>query len=170
MSKATAKTSSPARKRDSADAAAKNRPLVDDIRLLGRILGEVIHEKEGRSAFELVERVRLLSVAYRLKRDAQAGRALGFRRRNILVAFLLESLLLSLVGGMAGLALASFLQFYTVSTMNWQTFSELAFTFSMTSRVIVEGLLFSLFMGLAGGFLPAIRAARLDIVEALRSV
>ena len=59
-----------------ADAAAKNQPLVDDIRLLGRILGDVIREQEGKDAFELVERVRQLSVAYRLKRDAHAGRAL----------------------------------------------------------------------------------------------
>ncbi len=105
-------------------------------------------------------------------RTAEIGtlRALGFKRASILVAFLIESLLLSLVGGVLGLALASFLQFYTVSTMNWQTFAELAFTFSMNWRVVLEALLFSLFMGLAGGFLPAIRAARLDIVAALRSV
>ena len=51
-------------------AAEKNQPLVDDIRLLGRILGDVIREQEGKDAFELVERVRQLSVAYRLKRDA----------------------------------------------------------------------------------------------------
>lgn len=88
-------------------------------------------------------------------------RALGFQRRNILAAFLFESLLLSLLGGVLGLVLASFLQLYTVSTMNWQTFAELAFTFSMNGRVVVEALLFALFMGLAGGFLPAIRAARL---------
>ena len=60
-----------------ADAAAeKNRPLVDDIRLLGRILGDVIREQEGKEAYELVERVRQLAVAYRLKRDARAGRGL----------------------------------------------------------------------------------------------
>jgi phosphoenolpyruvate carboxylase len=58
------------------DAAAKNAPLVEDIRFLGRILGEVIREQEGKDAYELVERVRQLSVAYRLKRDARAGRAL----------------------------------------------------------------------------------------------
>ena len=57
-------------------AAEKNKPLVDDIRLLGRILGDVIREQDGRDAFELVERVRQLAVAYRLKRDARAGKAL----------------------------------------------------------------------------------------------
>lgn len=104
-------------------------------------------------------------------RTAEIGtlRALGFRRLNILTAFLVESLLLSLVGGVIGLTLASFMQFYTVSTMNWQTFAELAFRFTMTDRVVIEGLFFALFMGLAGGFLPAVRAARLDIVEALRA-
>jgi phosphoenolpyruvate carboxylase len=58
------------------NAAQKNKPLVEDIRLLGRILGDVIREQEGSDAFELVERVRQLSVAYRLKHDASAGRAL----------------------------------------------------------------------------------------------
>ena len=65
------------------DAAAKNRPLVEDIRLLGRILGDVIREQEGTAAFELIERVRQLSVAYRLKRDAQAGRALDRLLKNL---------------------------------------------------------------------------------------
>ena len=64
-------------------AAEKNRPLVDDIRLLGRILGDVIREKEGRAAFDLIERVRQLSVGYRLKRDAQAGRALDQLLKNL---------------------------------------------------------------------------------------
>ena len=67
----------------SSDAAEKNRPLVDDIRLLGRILGGVIREQEGTAAFELIERVRQLSVAYRLKRDAQAGRALDRLLKNL---------------------------------------------------------------------------------------
>jgi ABC-type antimicrobial peptide transport system permease subunit len=104
-------------------------------------------------------------------RTAEIGtlRALGFRRHSILTAFLVESLLLSLLGGVIGLVLASFMQDFTVSTMNWQTFAELAFSFTMNPSVIVQGLLFALFMGLAGGFLPAVRAARLNIVDALRS-
>jgi phosphoenolpyruvate carboxylase len=65
------------------DAAEKNRALVDDIRLLGRILGDTIREHEGRDAFELVERVRQLSVAYRLKQDASAGRVLDRLLKNL---------------------------------------------------------------------------------------
>ncbi len=65
------------------DAAAKNKPLVDDIRLLGRILGDVIREQEGVEAFELIERVRQLSVGYRLKNDASAGRVLDRLLKNL---------------------------------------------------------------------------------------
>jgi phosphoenolpyruvate carboxylase len=65
------------------DAASKNRPLVEDIRLLGRILGDTIREQEGSDAFELIERVRQLSVAYRLKRDASAGRVLDRLLKNL---------------------------------------------------------------------------------------
>ncbi len=65
------------------DAAEKNRPLVEDIRFLGRMLGDVIREQEGRPAYELVERVRQLSVAYRLKSDASAGRALDRLLKNL---------------------------------------------------------------------------------------
>ena len=73
----------PALKRQAADAAEKNRPLVEDIRLLGRILGDVIREQEGTDAFELIERVRKLSVAFRLKSDTQAGRALDKLLKNL---------------------------------------------------------------------------------------
>ena len=65
------------------DAAAKNKPLVDDIRLLGRILGDVIREQAGADAYDLIERVRQLSVAYRLKADASAGRVLDRLLKNL---------------------------------------------------------------------------------------
>jgi len=68
---------------DAGDAAAKNKPLMEDIRLLGRILGDVIREQEGKEAFELIERVRQLSVAYRLKKDASAGRVLDRLLKNL---------------------------------------------------------------------------------------
>jgi putative ABC transport system permease protein len=76
---------------------------------------------------------------------------------------------LALVGGALGLVLASTLGAITVSTMNWQTFSELAFRFTMTFEIVAKALCFVLAMGLLGGFLPALRAARLGIVEALRT-
>ncbi|MCO5124238.1 MAG: phosphoenolpyruvate carboxylase [Rhizobacter sp.] len=80
---APAPAPAPAAAPATAEVAAKNRPLVEDIRLLGRILGDVIREQEGKAGFELVERVRQLSVAYRLKSDKQAGRALDRLLKNL---------------------------------------------------------------------------------------
>lgn len=96
-------------------------------------------------------------------------RALGFTRSDILYAFLTESLLLALVGAVIGISGASFMQLVTVSTMNWQTFSELAFGFNLTLKIIAASLLFALSMGIIGGVLPAARAARMNIVDALRA-
>lgn len=96
-------------------------------------------------------------------------RALGFRRGAVLVAFLGESLLLSLVGGVVGLAAASGMQAVDISTTNFQTFSEIAFQFRLTPAIVVQTLLFALAMGLVGGFIPAWRAARLKIVDGLRA-
>jgi putative ABC transport system permease protein len=96
-------------------------------------------------------------------------RALGFRRRDILLAFLAESLLLGFIGGFVGLFFASFMQFITISTVNFQTFSELAFKFTLSPGIILEAMLFALIMGLIGGMLPALRASRMNIVEALRA-
>ena len=96
-------------------------------------------------------------------------RALGFRRSNVLVAFLTEALLLGLLGGIGGLAVASLMQFVSFSTTNFQTFADLAFSFTLTPGIALKTILFSLAMGLIGGFLPALRAARLEIVDALRA-
>jgi len=96
-------------------------------------------------------------------------RALGFRRRSILAAFLIESLALASVGGLIGLLLASCMEFVSFSTTNFGTFSELAFGFSLSASVIGWTVVFFLFMGLMGGFLPAVRAARMNIINALRA-
>jgi len=95
-------------------------------------------------------------------------RALGFQRRSVLGAFLLEAILLGLVGGAAGLALAAFLSFARVSTLNFTSFSEIGFGFALSPGVILNALIFAVVMGIVGGFLPAVRAARLNIVNALR--
>lgn len=95
-------------------------------------------------------------------------RALGFRRSAVLLAFLAESLLLSLVGGVIGLFAASWMQTVNISTTNFQTFSELAFQFKMTPAIVLQTLLFALGMGFVGGFIPAWRAARMKIVDCLR--
>lgn len=97
-------------------------------------------------------------------------RALGFFRRSILLAFLSESFVLSLAGGIAGLGLAALLQFFSISTLNFGSFSELAFSFALSPSIIATSLGFSLLMGLIGGFLPALRASRLNIIQALRAV
>ena len=99
-----------------------------------------------------------------------ALRALGFRRSSILAAFLLEALALSAVGWAVGLGLATSMQLVQISTLNWQSFSELAFRFTLNPQIVVLSLAFALVMGVAGGFLPAVRAARLRIVQALRAV
>ena len=95
-------------------------------------------------------------------------RALGFKRRSVLGAFLVESLLLALVGGGLGILLASGLSLVQVSTMNFTSFSELGFGFALSAGVVISALIFAVVMGFVGGFLPAVSAARLNIVNALR--
>ncbi len=96
-------------------------------------------------------------------------RALGFRRVFILLAFLAEALFLSLLGAAIGLAAASFMNKLTISTMNWTTFSELTFRFLLDRRIIASSVIFAVVMGIVGGALPSIRAARMNIVSALRA-
>jgi ABC-type antimicrobial peptide transport system permease subunit len=96
-------------------------------------------------------------------------RALGFHRVFILLAFLAEALFLSLLGAAIGLTAASFMNKLTISTMNWTTFSELSFRFILDRRIIASSVIFAVVMGIVGGALPSIRAARMNIVSALRA-
>ena len=104
-------------------------------------------------------------------RTAEIGtlRALGFQRGSILAAFLTEALLLGAVGGAVGVAMASSMQLITVSTVNWQSFSELAFSFDLTPQIVASAMAFAIGMGLLGGVLPAAQAARMKIVDSLRA-
>ena len=96
-------------------------------------------------------------------------RALGFKRRSVLIVFLTESLIISLVGGILGLVIASGLQFFSISTLNFSSFSELQFSFALSPMIILLSHGFSAMMGIIGGFLPSVRAARKNIVDSLRA-
>ena len=104
-------------------------------------------------------------------REIATLRALGFNTTSVLVSVLAESLALAALGGVAG-GLAAYAAFngYQTSTMNFQTFSQVAFAFAVTPALLVQGLLYALVMGLVGGLLPALRAARLPIASALREL
>ncbi len=95
-------------------------------------------------------------------------RALGFARRSVLTVFLLEAILVALIGGVIGIGLASFLQFISITTMNYSSFSDLTFSFAMNPSTIQASIIFAIIMGFVGGFLPSARAAQLNIVSALR--
>ncbi len=104
-------------------------------------------------------------------REIATLRALGFGGAAVVVSVLAESLLLSLLGGATGGSIA-YLAFngYQTSTMNWQSFSQVAFAFRVTPALILQGIGASILMGLVGGVFPAIRAARLPIATALREL
>jgi ABC-type antimicrobial peptide transport system permease subunit len=101
-------------------------------------------------------------------REIGTLRALGFRRRSVLVSFVVESVLLALAAAGIGLAFASLMQLVRFSTINWQTFSEVSFRFSLTPGIIIVSTVFAALMGYAGGLLPAVRASRMAIVQATR--
>ena len=103
-------------------------------------------------------------------REIATMRALGFGAAAVVISFSIEALLISFVGG--GIACLAVLPLngLTTSTMNFQTFSNLAFAFKITPELLVKGILFALTMGLIGGLLPAVRAARLPVATALREL
>ena len=104
-------------------------------------------------------------------REIATLRALGFGATPVVLSVLGEALLLSLIGGLLGglLAWAAF-DGYQTATMNWQSFSQVAFAFKVTPNLLGQGLLYASIMGLLGGLFPAVRAARLPIVTALRQL
>jgi putative ABC transport system permease protein len=106
------------------------------------------------------------------RRSKEVGtlRVLGFSRGSILLSFFLESLLLSLLGGIIGCILVLPLNNVTTGIGSFVTFSEIAFNFKVTPQIMLAGVLFALFMGAAGGLLPARMAAKKEILTALREV
>lgn len=103
-------------------------------------------------------------------REIATMRALGFGGPSVVFSFLLEALLISFVGGVLGCLAVLKLNGLTTSTINFQTFSNLAFAFQITPLLLASGIIFALVMGVAGGIFPAIRAARLPVATALREL
>ena len=100
-------------------------------------------------------------------------RALGFKRRSILLSFFIEALLLALLGGICGILLAVPIQTWAwmsgpMGSMNFMTFSEVTFNFRITPFIMMLGMVFSLVVGTVGGIIPAFRASRIRLIEVLR--
>jgi ABC-type antimicrobial peptide transport system permease subunit len=76
--------------------------------------------------------------------------------------------MITFIGSAIGLFGASFLQFFSISTLNYNSFSDITFSFALSPSIIISCIIFAVVMGLVGGFLPAVRASRLNIVNALR--
>jgi putative ABC transport system permease protein len=103
-------------------------------------------------------------------REIATMRAVGFSSGSVVMSFVVEALCIATVGGMLGCAAVLPLNALTTGTINWQTFSHLAFAFRVTPLLLAAGLVFALLMGLVGGIPPAIRAARQRIAAALREL
>ena len=103
-------------------------------------------------------------------REIATMRALGFGGGSVVVSFVFESLLIALIGGVLGCLIVLPINGLTTGTMNWQTFSHLAFAFRITPGLLLSGVVFALVMGLIGGVPPAVRAARRQVAPTLREL
>jgi putative ABC transport system permease protein len=101
-------------------------------------------------------------------REVATLRAIGFRKRNILASFLFESVLVSLLGGILGCLIALPMQGLSAATANFETFSEVLFSFRLTPAILLQGMIFALAVGIIGGFLPARRAAAVRLIDLLK--
>jgi ABC-type lipoprotein release transport system permease subunit len=103
-------------------------------------------------------------------REIGTLRVLGFRRRSVVLALLIEGALLAAAGGAVGCAIAFLWNGYSTATMGWETFSEIVFEFTITPRLVAEGMIFAVIVGVIGSLLPAVRASRLPVISALKAV
>jgi putative ABC transport system permease protein len=145
--------------------AKQSRALTTLIRVLGTIVALVM----GIGAVFGALNTMYSAVAER-SREIATIRALGFSSGSVVLSFVVEALCIACVGGVLGCAAVVPLNGLTTGTINWQTFSHLAFAFRVTPLLLAVGLVFALLMGLVGGVPPAIRAARQRIAVALREL
>jgi putative ABC transport system permease protein len=133
------------------------------------VLGTIIALVMGIGAIFAALNTMYSAVAERA-REIATMRALGFGSGSVVMSFVVEALCIAAVGGVLGCAIVLPLNGLTTGTINWQTFSHLAFAFRVTPILLAAGLVFALLMGLVGGVPPAIRAARQRIAVALREL
>jgi putative ABC transport system permease protein len=145
--------------------AKQSRQLTTLITVLGSIVALVM----GVGAVFGALNTMYSAVAER-SREIATMRALGFGSGSVVTSFVIEALCIALTGGVLGCVVVLPLNGLTTGTINWQTFSHLAFAFRVTPLLLLWGLMFALLMGLVGGVPPAIRAARAQIAVALREL
>jgi putative ABC transport system permease protein len=134
-----------------------------------KILGDFLATAMSVGAIFAAMNTMYASVGSRT-REIGTLRVLGFRRRTILASFIIEGALLAAIGGCIGCLLALPLHGYSTGTMSFNTFSETVFQFRITPWLAAKGIIFSIVVGVVGSLLPAIRAARLPVIAALKSV
>jgi putative ABC transport system permease protein len=134
-----------------------------------RFLGDFLATAMSVGAIFAAMNTMYASVGARV-REVGTLRVLGFRRRTILVSFLVEGACLALIGGLLGCLLAMPMNGLATGTLSFDNFSEVVFEFRITPRLIAKGLIFSVIVGLVGSLLPAIRASRLPIISSLKSI
>lgn len=145
--------------------AKQSRQLTTLITVLGSIVAFVMGIGAVFGALNT-----MYSAVIERTREIATMRALGFRVGSVVLCFVVEALCIALLGGTLGCLAVLPLNRLTTGAMNWQTFSYLAFAFRITPPLLAAGIAFSLVMGLVGGVPPAIRAARLPVVAALREL
>jgi putative ABC transport system permease protein len=182
------------RARDDASAEALMRRIDADKRLALRVEREVTYyAKQTMTAIPIRILAGILGVAMSIgavfaamntmyasvagrTREVGTLRVLGYSRRSIVACFLIEGVMLAFIGGLLGALLSFGVYSYVVAgniqfgTMDFQSFAETLFQFRITPDLMVKGLVFSIVIGLAGSLLPALRAARLPVISALKSI
>jgi putative ABC transport system permease protein len=178
-----------ARLQSPAEFAAFKDALTSDPRLSVQVEGErAYYERQSRALTNLIRTLGFLvaaimavgavfgalntmySAVAERSREVATLRAMGFSSGVVVVSFVFEALLISLAGGLLGCLVVLPLNGFTTGTINWQTFSHLAFAFKVTPDLLLGGVAFALLMGLIGGVPPAVRAARLPVAVALREL
>jgi putative ABC transport system permease protein len=145
--------------------AKQSRAVSTMIRVLGFMVAFVMGIGAVFGAFNT-----MYSAVAARSREIAMLRALGFGGGSVVLSWLLESAFLALIGGLLGCLVVLPINGLTTSTLNFQSFSQIAFAFRITPGLLVQGIVFALFMGLAGGLLPAVRAARMPVAAALREL